>query len=234
MYTKRIQIVNYGPIDHLDITFPFEGDTPKPVLLVGENGSGKSILLSYIVNGLVSAKDVAYPITPEMETGRAYKLRSSSYIKSGSEYYFGRVDFEEGLFVTEMRSQRRKGEYEAMPSGLSEPDIKDAWKKMSRDENDYIDSSVSSDNRKRIEDIFAKSCVVYFPPNRFEEPAWLNKENLKAQAQYMNLKRIHGDTSRTLIDHSPLHDNQNWVFDVIYDRAAEIRDPDASGETPSQ
>ena len=46
MYTKRIQLVNYGPIDHLDITFPFEGDTPKPVLLVGENGSGKSILLS--------------------------------------------------------------------------------------------------------------------------------------------------------------------------------------------
>ena len=46
MYAKRIQIDNYGPIDQLDITFPFEGDIPKPVVLVGENGSGKSILLS--------------------------------------------------------------------------------------------------------------------------------------------------------------------------------------------
>ena len=65
MYTKRIRIANYGPIaDHLDIPFPFEGETPKPVVLVGENGSGKSILLSHIVNGLIAAKDVAFSETP--------------------------------------------------------------------------------------------------------------------------------------------------------------------------
>ena len=59
-----------------------------------------------------------------------------------------------------------------------------------------------------------------FPPNRFEEPAWLNKENLKAQAQYMDIKHLAGYTSRKVIASSPLHDNQNWLFDVIYDRAA--------------
>ena len=58
MYAKRIQIVNYGPIDQLDITFPFEDDIPKPIVLVGENGSGKSILLSHLVNGLISAKGI--------------------------------------------------------------------------------------------------------------------------------------------------------------------------------
>ena len=31
-----------------------------------------------------------------------------------------------------------------------------------------------------------------FPPNRFEEPAWLNEENLKAQAQYMDMKHMYG------------------------------------------
>ena len=41
--------------------------------------------------------------------------------------------------------------------------------------------------------IFAKRCILYFPPNRFEEPAWLNEENLKAQAQYMDLKTYEGD-----------------------------------------
>ena len=90
MYAKRVQIHNYGPIGHLDISFPFEGDVPKPILLVGENGSGKSILLSYVVNGLMSAQSVAYPNSPEVEKDRVYKLRSSSYIKSGSVYYFSR------------------------------------------------------------------------------------------------------------------------------------------------
>lgn len=70
MYTKRIQIHNYGPIDRIDISFPFEDDNPKPVLLVGENGSGKSIVLSHIVNGLITAQQVAYPETPEVAAGR--------------------------------------------------------------------------------------------------------------------------------------------------------------------
>ena len=209
-----------GRLDHLDITFPFEDDSPKPVLLVGENGSGKSILLSHIVNGLVSAKGVAYPETPEVEIGRVYKLRGSSYIKSGSEYYFGKVEFEDGLFVAELRSQRQKRDYEVLPSsGLSEPDIQDIWDKIGSNENDYFDSNFS-DNERRIEEIFAKNCVLYFPHNRFEEPAWLNEENLKAQAQHMDIKRIQGHTSRKLIEYSPLHDNQNWLFGVIYDRAA--------------
>ena len=55
MYTKKVQIMNYGPIGHLDIDLPFDGDAPKPVVLVGENGTGKSILLSHIVNGMAAA-----------------------------------------------------------------------------------------------------------------------------------------------------------------------------------
>ena len=60
MYTRRIQISNYGPIDRIDISLPMEGDTPKPVVLVGENGSGKSIRMSkspiYSINAFNNGK----------------------------------------------------------------------------------------------------------------------------------------------------------------------------------
>ena len=56
MYTRRIQLINYGPVEKLDIEFPFEGETLKPVILVSANGSGKSILLAHIVNGILQAK----------------------------------------------------------------------------------------------------------------------------------------------------------------------------------
>ena len=118
MYAKRIQINNYGPIDHLDINLPFEGDTPKPVILVGKNGSGKSILLSHIVNGLVYAQGVAYPDTPEVETGKVYKIRNNSYITSGREFYYSRVDFEDNLFIEEMRVQVPKGKTSSIPSAI--------------------------------------------------------------------------------------------------------------------
>ena len=222
MYAKRIQLTNYGPIENLEIEFPFNGETPKPVVLVGENGSGKSILLSHIVNGLLSAKGVAFPETPEVELGKVYKLRSSSYIKPGSEYYFSRVDFDGAIFVSEIRTRRNKQEYSDVPAGISASTAASIWEKVDPEENDHYDSNLASDpsTTKTIKDIFAKNSVLYFPFNRFEEPAWLNEENLKAQAQYMDRKHLVGSTSRKVITSSPLHENQNWLFDVIYDRAA--------------
>ena len=36
----------------------------------------------------------------------------------------------------------------------------------------------------------------------------------------MDLSHVADQTNRKVLDHSPLRDNQNWLFDVIYDRAA--------------
>ncbi len=221
MYTKRIQLVNYGPLERLDIEFPFEGETPKPVVLVGENGSGKSILLSHIVNGLIAAKGVAFPESSEVELDKVYKLRSSSYIRPESEYYFGRVDFEGSFFASELRTRRNKKDYPDVPAGIPSTAVHAIWDKLEPERNDHYDSNLIRDpsTKKKVEEIFAKNCVLYFPFNRFEEPAWLNEENLKARAQYMDLRRLTGQTSRKVIASSPLHDNQDWLFELAYDRA---------------
>ena len=218
MYVKRIQIVNYGPIDRLDITFPFEGNTPKPVVLVGENGSGKSILLSHIVNGLISAKDSVHPDTPEVESNKVYKIRSSNYIKSRKEFYFARADFQDDLFTEEIWSERPKETYSNPPAELSGKEAKAAWGKMNPEAHEHYHSNIF-DRKDKIKDTFSKNCILYFPPNRFEEPAWLNEENLIAKAEYLDLKHIKGYTSRKVINYSPLRVNQNWLFEVIYDRA---------------
>ena len=219
MYAKRVQIINYGPIGQLNIDFPFDGELPKPVVFVGANGSGKSILLSHIVNGLVSAKDNAYPETPEVETGKVFKLRSGSYIRSGNQYSFGKVDYEGDFFVSEVVLTSQKSEHETIPFEFSEGDAKAAWDQMKPEEHMHFRSNISRRDQNRLEDIFSKNCVLYFPPNRFEEPAWLNENNLLAQAEHMDHQRIQGYTTRHVINYSPLRDNQNWLFDVLYDRA---------------
>ena len=219
MYAKRVQIINYGPIGELDIEFPFDGDVPKPVVLVGANGSGKSILLSHIVNGLTFAKDHAYPESPEIETGKVFKLRSSSYIKSGGECYFAKADFEDGLSIGELRSRLLKRDYQSMPSELTGEAATSYWDQMASDMTDHLDSTIFNENQNKIREIFSRNCALYFPPNRFEEPAWLNEDNLLAQAEYMDLKRVQGYTNRKVINYSPLRHNQNWLFEVVYDRA---------------
>ena len=219
MYLKRIQIANYGPLDHVDIPLPFAGDTPQPVVLVGANGSGKSILLSHIVNGLTAAKNFAYPDSPEVDTGRVYKLRDSSYIKSGKDFYYARTDFQDEMFIEEVRSRLLKRQYPQVPEGLLGTDMQNAWSKVPPDQNDGFFPNIPQ-NPEWAREAFSKNCVLYFPPNRFEEPAWLNEANLKARADYMDMRRMEGSTSRKVIHYSSLHDNQNWLFDVIYDRAA--------------
>ena len=175
-----------------------------------------------------------FPDTPEVETNKVYKIRSSSYIKSGREFSFTKVDFEDGLFIEEMRLVSPKQEDSKVPEGLSNMDVKDAWAKIKLGENEHFDNTLSAgppyisspQSKDKIEDIFSKSCVLYFPPNRFEEPAWLNEENLKATAKYMDLKHFKGYTNRRVITYSPLRDNQYWLFDVIYDRTVfEIQTP---------
>ena len=216
MYTKKVQILNYGPIGHLDISFPFEDDTPKPVVFVGKNGTGKSILLSHIVNGLAYAQSVAYPRTPEVDTDRVFKIRSGNYIKSGSECYFGRVDFEEGLFSGEVVSRRLKRDYDNMPAELRGAAGKQAWDQMKPDMGDNLISNFVV-NESKIKDLYSKNCVLYFPSNRFEDPAWLNEENLTTKAKYMDLTHVSGHTSRRMISYSPLRDIQDWLFDVMFD-----------------
>ena len=146
MYAKRVQIINYGPIGQLDIEFPFDGDFPKPVVLVGQNGSGKSILLSHIINGLASAKDIAFPETPEVEIGKVFKIRSPLYIRTGSDWYFAKVDFEDTLSMGEITSRSLKREYRSTPPDFSAQDAKDAWDQMEDDLNSHIVSNITRSN----------------------------------------------------------------------------------------
>ncbi len=215
MYTKRIQIENYGPIDHLDITFPFAGDNPQPVLLVGKNGSGKSILLSHIVNGLMSAQSVIYPENSEMEQNRVYKLRSPFYIRLGDEYSYAKVDFEQNLYLQELCLIRSKKDFSQKPSFCADS-IDQLWSGISDAGADWIDGSISTQN-DALKKIFESSCILYFPPDRFEEPAWLNKENLRSKAEYTDMRHMQGYTDRRIIQYSPLSHNRNWLFDLIYD-----------------
>ena len=67
---------------------PLHADSPKPVVLVGANGSGKSILLSHIVNGLVMAKDVVFPEAPEVDPNKVFKFPDPLYIRTGAQWSF--------------------------------------------------------------------------------------------------------------------------------------------------
>ncbi|MCF7730238.1 MAG: ATP-binding protein [Akkermansiaceae bacterium] len=76
---KSVIIENYGPYRDFAIDFRFDDENcPIPLVVIGKNGSGKSILLAHLVNSLVNAKQHAYEDS-DIEKGMVYKLRTPLY-----------------------------------------------------------------------------------------------------------------------------------------------------------
>lgn len=61
MYIDNLYYKNVGPISNLYIKFrKNENGIPVPLVIVGKNGSGKSILLSNIVDAFYELADKGY------------------------------------------------------------------------------------------------------------------------------------------------------------------------------
>ena len=118
--------------------------------------------------------------------------------------------------------QRRKREYESPPDGVSDGPAEAAWDMIQPDAYNYYQSYASGDPTKAPESkkAFEENCVLYFPSNRFEEPAWLNADHLIGHVQNTDTQYFLGQTHRTVIASSPLIDNRDWLYNIIYDRAA--------------
>ncbi|WP_083385867.1 AAA family ATPase [Methylomonas sp. LWB] len=216
MYLKKIEIENIGPIEELSIDFPLtELGTPNPLIIVGENGSGKTILLSHLVNTLITTKQTAFDDV-EVEHGKVYKYRSPQYIKAGKHYSYARVELGAGQYVEEWQLDTIKSKFQKSHSFIP---TRQSWISIQHDASSHFDSSIAQ-NEQVAKKLFEQKCCLYFPVNRFEEPAWLNTENLKERATYTELKHIRRHSNRSLISTSPLKANRNWLLDLIFDRQA--------------
>lgn len=215
MKFNRLIIENVGPISKLVFEFPKNGERPKPLLIVGENGSGKSILLSHLVNALVAAKQAVY-VDVEVEKGKVFKYRSPLYIKAGEYYSYSVVEFDSNQKHEELEVATNKNKFEEKLKYC--PPYK-VWGEIPENEHSFYGSTFGS-NLDEARMVFKDQCCLYFPVNRFEEPAWLNSENLKFKANYSDHKRLSGYSNRNLICTSPLKRNVNWLLDVVLDRQA--------------
>ena len=214
VYLKSVVLENYGPCKNVRYNFRFdENGNPIPLILIGKNGSGKTIFLSHIVNALIAAKQMVYE-NCEVEKGKVYKLRSPAYLNSGSLYSYSKVEFTiDNTALVEWQLLNKKEELLKNSSfSISNPE----WKKVPNDATNYFDLMVNKVSAERLID---DGCIQYFPSNRFEEPAWLNSDNLSSPVQYMDLKNVQTISNRSIISLSTLKESQKWLLDLLFDRS---------------
>lgn len=91
-YLERLRYDNVGPIVHIDISPSFnENGNPRPLVLVGQNGSGKSIVLSNIADAFFEIGGAAYTNARNQSEGSSqqyFKSIAPSHIKIGAPHLY--------------------------------------------------------------------------------------------------------------------------------------------------
>ncbi|MBF0141244.1 MAG: AAA family ATPase [Magnetococcales bacterium] len=237
MYLRTVTLKNTGPIENFDVALPFQGEQPKPVLLVGKNGSGKSTVISFIVNALIGLKQRVFE-DMEVAKGRVYRIRLPLAINGSAEFYFARLAFDKGVMLTEWQLNKPKKAYSDQ-SAMQ--DLHPTWQRIQ--DNDIstfnLDPGEFAETH-RMKEMLDNNCFLYFPADRFEPPDWLNIGDLSHDLKLPEPERIEGKTSRRIILRNRLKTTLEWLHSVAFDMVvAEYHDtqfplPTAEGtQTPN-
>jgi predicted ATPase len=222
MYLRSIQLRNTGPIQKLDLILPFTGENPKPLILVGRNGSGKSTVISFIVNALVVLKQQVYE-DGEVEKGKVYRLRSALGIHGDSSFYFAKLDFEQGVSLIEWQLNAKK-ESITDPTDLLALDS--SWNEISPNETSHFKLPLGELAQPHmLEALLQKTSLLFFPADRFEPPDWLNSENLSSELQMPEQPRVKGRTTRRIFSRNRLKPTLDWLHSVIFDMMVSEHQP---------
>ncbi len=222
MYLRSIQLRNTGPIQELDLILPFTGENPKPLVLVGRNGSGKSTVISFIVNALVAMKQQVYEDV-EVEKGKVYRLRSALGIHGDANFYFAKLDFEQGVSLVEWQLNAKK-ESIADPASLLALD--NSWHEIPANETSHFKLPLGELAQPHVlEALLQKTSLLFFPADRFEPPDWLNTENLSSELRLPDAQRVKGRTPRRIFSRNRLKPTLEWLNSVIFDMMVSEHQP---------
>ena len=214
MYLRSIQLKNTGPIHELSLMMPFMGDQPKPLVIVGRNGSGKSTIISFIVNALLGIKQQVFEDS-EIEKGKVYRLRSSLGINGSSSFFFARLNFDKGVSLVEWQLDKQK---EAFPEQGEFLAIDPTWQEIPPNETSHFALPLGEFSQLHLlEKCLGENCFLFFPADRFEPPDWLNTENLSSELKLPEPSRIKGKTERKILSKNRLKPTLEWLNAVIFD-----------------
>lgn len=221
MYITELHYINVGPIERADVTLLKDTDIrPHPIVFVGKNGSGKSILLSNIVDCFyeIARKNYNNVMQYREDGGYLYyKIVTQQQIRLGKNEMFSHIKFKQDNDEFEYvykRTQLNKDQYIEkygipVAEGLS-------WGGES-------DKAINI-TKEKVEEAFDKGVVCFFPPSRFTKPVWLGDQYVNPQYQdHYSVRTHYTGTLRNPIESTcETKDLLQWIFDVLSDSKPDI------------
>lgn len=217
MYLKSIAIENIGPITKLSIELPFhENGNPKPLLLVGENGTGKTVFQSQIIDSLYETASNLFQDVGihEGENRSYYKVSGSTNLQIGKDKGFSALSF--------IDSENNKIEYFDKIGSITKNNFTDviADFSLSPDGKNGNQKSViniaDTTKKEKLEKEWINEVHIYQPAYRYEEPFWKNKI-FKDYQRFEDKQNYSGKLNKEIEIISSTKENKTYLMDLVLD-----------------
>lgn len=213
MYLSKIILENQGPIKEFKINLE---NQHQPLILVGGNGTGKTILLSYIADALYEFGKQAYTdLLGNVSTDNYFRVVGAINRKIDADYSITYLEFKDSKEYEYLESTGKfnvkefKEKYADLDIKLQISDINENTKECTSNTEDF-------------KNIFRKDAICYFMPNRFEKPHWIN-DNAKEITPIFNLNiRISNKLEKPIVIEETLEINKQWILGVYIDSLVDI------------
>lgn len=221
MYLKNIFIENMGAIEKFSLVenYLFINGNPKPIILLGKNGTGKTTLLSSIVDALYELSSNCFQdILPHEGLSRQYfKVSGSKNMRVNAQYSFSYLNFaieEEVLEYCDKNGDLNNIDMSLATNNL----ISDRLKS----EKGKITSSFRQEQENAFKIDFLNNSYCYFPSDRYELPYWINKYAISQLEQFKDIERFSHKLNRDILVRKSLDNIKSWILDVFLDSRADL------------
>ncbi len=219
MYLKNLAIKNIGPIEELSIELPFkENGEPKPIIFVGENGAGKTILQSQIMDSFYEIGSSLFD-----DIGIQAGLKRNYYKISGSVNL--QVGKDKGFSILKFIDSNNKTlEYFDKIGAVKKEDFTEYIQdfKLTPDEkndNQKAITNINESEKEKLQNEWIQGVHFYQPAYRYEEPFWKNEPFLD-HVRFEDQGRFSGQLGKELEIISSAKDSKSFLLNLVLDFAS--------------
>ncbi|TRO34625.1 ATP-binding protein [Pseudomonas sp. ALS1131] len=213
MFVKRIKIEKLGPIEEFIIEprFTTEGN-PIPIMLVGQNGAGKSLTLSVILDTMTEARRGSFRKIPEVGETDYLRLSSKNYVRHSSGYSHVQVRIGTPTIELEFNEVVSKISFEEFQEKA--PELKNLPNLMTgefRSSGFHKHINIEEPQRKEVQ----KATFLYFPYFRYEAAYWMSEA---ANVDFIKLSNFYGQSKLNPVRTNIIEDTKRWILNILLDR----------------
>lgn len=198
--------------------------TPRVIVLVGKNGTGKTTLMSGIVDALYELSNSAFSdILPKEGFGHKYfKLSGSRNIRSNASYGFNYLKFSQNVKNYEYFDKSGVIDTNNSNSKISEISNSQVVIQSSLSENENSKTITPTEDENDFKNDFSSNSYCYFPSDRYELPYWINESTVNQLEQFKEIRKYSGYLNREITVRKSLKEIKNWILDVFLDSRTNI------------